>query len=147
MSRVKQFVRWTQTQAAVEFNLATKTLSQRLIQKGIQPGADKCFSTLDICRAVFSDLDFETTELRREQKELIALKKMKLAETLVFRDDVQKLWDEAVIGLRQKIADSDIPEQKKHEILKDLQTIEANEYTSKNKTASEDDADDELEEA
>lgn len=138
-------IRWTIDHAAGEFNVGSETLRKYLRTKGIEPGADRRYGTQDIVRAVYSDLDYERTELTREQKELTRLKKDKLAGILVFAEDAQRLWDSAVIALRQKIADAEIPEKTKQDILKDLQSIPIDEYASKDKTSPGADAEDESE--
>lgn len=144
MAQLKQ-IRWTLEVAATEFEISRATLSSRIKNAGILPGADKKFSTRDIRRAVYTDGETARAELANSQRELIDLKKMKLAGELVYASQCQQLWDSVVIGLRQKISDSPLPEETKREILKDLQAIPLDDYIAKNTRGSAEDDSAELE--
>lgn len=52
-------LRWTVDKASIEFGLDTKTLVSRLSRTGTIPGADKKYSTAQICAAVFGDQKLE----------------------------------------------------------------------------------------
>jgi hypothetical protein len=137
MPRTLKPIRWTLEQAASEFGIDRKTLSNRAKVGGILAGEDSKFSTRDICRAVFTDGEAARASLAISQKENFDLRNRKLSGELVDPKQCQALWDAAVIALRQKIADSKLSDADKREILKDLQAISIEEYKSSEKNEAE----------
>ncbi len=139
MPRTIKPIRWTIERAAVEFGIDRGTLSGRIHNRGILPADDGKFSTRDICIAVFTDGKAARDKLATAQQENFNLRNKKLAGELVDPKQCQQLWDACVISLRQKIANTPIPEATKREILKDLQSIPLNEYLENNSTGSDED--------
>ena len=64
--------RWTRNNAAMEFGISDKNLTLRLRRKSIKPGEDGCYSTKQICDAVFGDIDGEKLRLTKEQADRVA---------------------------------------------------------------------------
>lgn len=123
-----QAIRWTLIRAASEFGVDRKTMTDRLKSAGIEAGKDDCFSTADICRAIFSDLEAEKirdTRAAAKLKEIAIEDKLRNSIPVAL---VEKVWSATIIDLRQKILYAEIPDQTKQEILKDLQAIPIDEY-------------------
>lgn len=123
-----QLIRWTLGDAANNFDIDRGTLSKRMKVKGILPGADGLFSTMQICDAKYSNAEDARTELYQEQAELTKVKKMKLSGVLVYAEQVEKLWSAAIIDIRQKILDSEMPPKEKESLLKEIREIPIEEY-------------------
>jgi hypothetical protein len=130
-------VRWTITEAAPEFNLTRKTLSERIKSKGIEPGRDNKFSTRDICLAVFSDLENEKTQLTMEQKELTRIRKLQLARKLCVLETVQGVWHSALAEIRQRVSNWAVEDDLKQQLLKELRDIPTDDYFPKDAPSPE----------
>ncbi len=121
-------IRWTIERAAAEFGIHRETLSSHIRAKSILAGPDEKYATADICRAVFSDLDFEMTELRREQKEMTRIKKLQLARKLCVLETVKRVWHSALVDMRQKVSNWPIDEALRQDLIRELQEIPTDEY-------------------
>lgn len=83
MSKPLKQIRWNVAQAAQEFGINPKTLSMRIKREGIEPARDKCFSTAQICSAVFGDIDGEKLLLTRQQRIKLEIENAETTKTLV----------------------------------------------------------------
>ena len=116
-------VRWNIESAAREFGINPRTLSARIRKEGLLPGKDKLFSTADICRAVFGDMEVERLRKTREEADKLALENDKTRGALVEADKVYK-WAEGVfVALRQGILASGLNETEKDELLGELRGL------------------------
>ena len=59
-------LRWSIERAGVEFALGSQTLRKGLAKQSIVCGADGCFSTAEICRAIFGGLSEERLATQRQ---------------------------------------------------------------------------------
>jgi hypothetical protein len=144
MPRTLEPLRWTIERAAMEFGLDRKTLSKRIVASSITPGDDGHFSTSEICAAVYSDSKAAKTALDVSHRENYELKNGELARKFADKELFQKLSDDMVLVLRQKISDdSRIPEAAKIEILKDIQNIDVDEVVKTNSSADDSDLENE----
>ena len=66
-------IRWTLEVAASEFSINPRTLAKRCKVGSIEVGKDGKFSTMQICSAVFGDIDSERLRLTKEQADEKAL--------------------------------------------------------------------------
>ena len=73
MPAQEKLIRWSKWRAASEFGIDQKTLTGRINRYGIEPGRDKCFSTKQICSAIYGDIDGERLRLTKEQADEKAL--------------------------------------------------------------------------
>ena len=127
MARPKS-VRWTLEVAASEFGIDRKTLSKRVKREGLLAGKDGCYSTADICQAVFGGVEHERALLVREQRELTASKKQILMQRWVPVEVIDRLWSTVAHELSRKIQNATLPEDVKQELAADLKAIPADEY-------------------
>ena len=63
-------IRWSIYRAAMEFGIDRRTLARRLAAASTEPGPDGHYSTGDIVRAVFNNLELERTRLTRAQADI-----------------------------------------------------------------------------
>lgn len=89
--RPSKNLRWTTEHAATEFGLDRRTLAKRLRALSIEPGRDRKYGTLDICKAVFGD--DPRNEVAREQARNFRLKNDTLAEERIPIGDIDAVWD------------------------------------------------------
>ncbi len=144
MAAALEPIRWTLERGAAEFGIDRTTLSKHLVAKSIIAGDDSKFSTADICRAIFSDLEFETAELRREQKELTRIKKLQLARKLCVLETVVKAWHSALVDMRQKVSNWPIDETLRQDLIRELQQISTDEYFEGDAPTPEAEGDDDV---
>jgi hypothetical protein len=123
-------VRWTLTLASSEFSIDPKTLAKRVKREGLLSGKDKCYSTADICQAVFGGVEHERALLVREQRELTEAKKLILLQRWVPLEVVDRLWSAVAHELSRKIQNAALAEDVKQELSADLKAIPTDEYLS-----------------
>jgi len=116
-------IRWSVESAAPEFGVSPKTLSGRIKTRGVVTGDDGKFSTKDICRAVFSDLQWERTRLAKEMADVAERKRKKLDGELLAVDEVRRVWSEVIIYMRQVVAQSALSLKEKAELRKLLAAV------------------------
>jgi len=114
-------IRWTKEQAASEFTINPRTLSNRLRQHGIEPGEDRKFSTTDICRAVFGDIDGEKLRLTREQADKLSLENAIARGDLITVKEAAQRMGKFFTSARQRVlSNPKLDEKEKDHILDDL---------------------------
>src|SRR6516164_5353802 len=59
-------LRWSVERAGLEFGMTSNTLRKALAKESIVCGPDNCFSTAEICRAVFGGLSEEKLATQRQ---------------------------------------------------------------------------------
>jgi len=117
----KESIRWTLEKAATEFGLDRTTLSKRITTAGILAGADKMFSTADICAAVFGDIEGEKLREKRHQANLLEMEEEERRGLLLKKSEVYDQIDKLGIELKANIMACNIGEDEKRDILKTMQ--------------------------
>lgn len=120
--------RWDGKRAQTEFDIDADTLSKRVKANGIMAGEDGKFSTMQICAAIYGDLESERTRLTKEQANIASLKKDEMLRRLIPAELVERVWMSVLSDLRTKITNTELPDRVKKEILTDLQNLPIEEY-------------------
>jgi len=120
--------RWSIHKAAQEFGIHRETLGKKLEAQSIRPGKDKAYSTSDICKAIFGDLDGERLLLIREQREKLSREREKDERQLIPSELVERVWCATMIEFRQRVMVCDLPRQQKEELLEILTEPKIDEY-------------------
>lgn len=116
--RHDEAIRWTKEKAATEFGINPRTLAGRLATQGIRPAADQRFSTSDICKAVFGDIDGERLRLIREQADKASLENAKTRGDLVSASDMRKVVERGLAAMIEAVkAASNLEHEDKAKIL------------------------------
>jgi len=117
-------IRWTKNLAVAEFGIAEKTLTGRLRKHGIQPDKDGRYSTSQICKAIFSDIDSEKLRLIREQADKVALENANARRELIpaaeFREVVTKGLGAMLTAINSA---SNLEREDKDKIIKELRRV------------------------
>lgn len=110
----KQFkvVRWKLAQACIEWGISHPVLSKRLHHLGIDVGDDGCFSTKQICTAVYGDKQAEQARLVREQADKAEIGNKLARHELCYIDRVANLFVGKCTAIRQMIQANPNLEQK-----------------------------------
>lgn len=133
-------IRWSVWRAAAEFNVDQKTLNKRLAQADAEPGSDKRYSTSQICAAIYGDIAGAKLRNQLLDADLKEIEKHKELREWVPVDFVERVWASVLADLRQKISILDIHDDRKQEILADLQNIPADDYFTTTSPSPEEDA-------
>ena len=127
-------------QAASEFDIHAATLAKRIKTAGIEPGTDGKWSTVQICAAVFGDMDSEKLRETRHKANLLELEEKEKRRQLVPIDDVGRVWDSVVIALRQAVWNFDAPEETRRQWLGELRDLKPDDYFAKADATEDDEA-------
>lgn len=120
MSKPLQQIRWTMEQAAAEFGLNPRTLSARIKQLSIVPGTDSKFSTKEMARAVFGDLEMERIRKTSAEADQIEMENKEARGDLVNVEEFCKDYDRVLLGMKRIIKSSKLPEADQDDILVEL---------------------------
>lgn len=120
---MKPPVRWTIAAACADFGVERKFLLRRIKTAGILPGPDNKYSTADIHRAIFGDMDAERLRKTTEEANAIALTNAVSRGDLIDKSDFLKRYETVYSGMRQRIMSSGMTDQEKDELLGDLQRL------------------------
>lgn len=94
-------IRWTKELASSEFAINPRTLTNRLRQKGIEPGPDNKYSTQQICDAVYGDIDCEKLRRAAAQATRDEIKAAREGKTVAEVAVMERAW-ESIAGLMKK---------------------------------------------
>lgn len=117
-------MRWKLFNASHEFGMAKETLSKNLNNLGIMPGIDGCWSTMDICKAKYGDLESERIRKTREEADAQAMANEERRRTLVNIDLVFAFCQEFAVTVRQVILGSNMTAEEKDEVLAELKSLQ-----------------------
>ena len=117
-------------QAASEFGINPRTLTNRLKTNGIIPNEkDKRYSTQQICKAVFGDIDVERLRKLTEEADKLALDNEKTRGGLVEIEAVYKHFQGLFVALRSRLLASSLTDEEKDELLGDLRKLKAGDFS------------------
>ena len=126
--KATQPIRWTITAAASEFQIDRRTLTARLARSGAE-GERGTWSTVEICAAVFGDLDGEKLRKLKAEADLAEMERDERARALLPADMVAATWTEALGNLRAVVMAADIPKITRAQLIRQLQEIPLAQYT------------------
>jgi hypothetical protein len=119
-------IRWTRERAASEFKLNPRTLVNRLRQQDIFPNREGKYTTLQICAAVFGDIDGEKLSLVREQRIKLQLENQEAKGELIRVDSIAEFLGKFLSAAKQRILSNlKLDDDEKDKILKELQQCAA----------------------
>jgi hypothetical protein len=113
-------IRWTVNRAADEFGLDRHALSGRLKRSDECPGPDNLFSTQQICRVVFGDLESERIREVRSKADLNEQQLRKQAGQLVDVEDFARRYDPIFTNFVRVVKSSKLTEDDQIEILNEV---------------------------
>lgn len=141
MGRKIETIRWALGTAAKEFGLDPKTLSARLKARGIEVGVDGKLSTLQICEAVYGDLEGEKILKTREERIKLARENKTADRELLPTPEMIRIWSSVILEYRQRVLYAEIPQTTKEDLLAVLTEATIDEYFRAANTDSEEPTD------
>ena len=115
-------MKWTLTNAGIEFGVSRETLRKQLTVAEI-PKKDT-YSTKEICRAVFGDIENERLRLCREQADKLALDNEQSRQQLVPLSELLPKLEQYVAAARARIdGDPKLDRDEKDKIMRDIARV------------------------
>ena len=123
-------IRWGIERAAAEFSIDRKTLAKRLVAMGERgmAGPDTCFSTIQICGAVYGDLQIAKIRRAQADAELSELELKRQSALVVLTSDVVSAWAKITQAVRLRISETSLSDDEKAVILADLRELSTLDY-------------------
>ena len=115
-------LRWSIERAGIEFSMSSATLRKALAKESIVCGSDGCFSTSEICRAVFGSLSEEKLLTQRELTRKYSLENEIVEGNLLDRSALARVFATIADAISARIMSSELSRSAKSDILKDLST-------------------------
>lgn len=117
-------MRWSLSRASAEFGCARETLKRGFRQEGIDADAeDGKFTTAQICKALFGDLDGEKVRLTRAQADKVEMENRERSKELIEVNAAVDLAQRFCFAARQVIMLSELSEPAKNKILRELNRL------------------------
>jgi hypothetical protein len=116
-------LRWGADRAAVEFGMSANTLRKALNKESIACGADGCFSTQEICRAVFGGLNEEKLLTQRQLTRKYELENSIVEASVLNRSELTTAFAALADAMRSRIIVSGLTRDEKADLLRDLASI------------------------
>lgn len=116
-------IRWLIGTAAREFGLDDKTITARIKSAGVLPGEDGMFSTLDVAKSIYGDLEGERTRKTREEADQIAMENATTRGELLDLEDFSKRIESKASKATQIVKDFGLPEDKEEQLLNALSEL------------------------
>jgi hypothetical protein len=117
-------LRWSVKRAAVEFATSVMTLRKMLVKVGVAPGSDGCFSTAEICKAVFGGLAEEKLLTQRQLTRKYQLENQitesRVLDKAALMAGLSQISDAIVSHI---MARTELPRETREDILRDLSSI------------------------
>jgi hypothetical protein len=116
-------LRWGADRAATEFGMSANTLRKALNKESIVCGVDGCFSTQEICRAVFGGLTEEKLLTQRELTKRYALDNAIVEASLLDRAGLSQGFAAVADAMVSIISTSGLSREEKEHLQRQLATI------------------------
>lgn len=120
---------WTLEQAGREFGHDRTTVAKALVAAGEKPDEDGCYTTQQICAALFGNLVSEKIGLTRAQRIKEETANRQRAGELVEVSQVIELAQRFCFAARQKILLATMPEEEKQALLVDIGRLGEADYS------------------
>jgi hypothetical protein len=114
-------LRWNVERAGIEFGVTTVMLNRALAQISATPGNDGCYTTQQICEALFGDMHKEKIATQRQITERITLENEITRGEVLNRAELSRVFTMIAEAMSSRIMSYDaLPRAAREDILKDL---------------------------
>jgi|SRR6516162_9655059 hypothetical protein len=118
-----QNLKWSIDRASREFRLAQNTLRKYLHQGDVEPDADGCFTTLQICECLYGDLHAEKIRKERELVRKYQLENEITEASVLDRKSLSAGFAAIADAIKSRIMASELSRDAKDDLLRDLASI------------------------
>jgi hypothetical protein len=122
-SNIPLHPRWSVERASQEFNLTEPTLRKLLSQNSIRASEDGCFSTKEICNAVFGDLASEKLLTQRQLTRKHTNENLIVEGAYVNKLELQKLFSAVADSMCARIEASGLSPEEKVDLRRELASV------------------------
>jgi phage terminase Nu1 subunit (DNA packaging protein) len=122
MRKVK-LISWNLSKAEAEFGIERATLRRKLAEAGQKEDEAGCYTTRQICIAMYGDAKGERTKLAVEMVKAAQLKNAKTEGKLIDVEAACFVAQRAAFAVRQRILASSLPDDEKKTLLADLTAL------------------------
>jgi hypothetical protein len=116
-------LRWSIDRWSTEFKLAANTLRKYLTQGGAEPDQTGCYTTTQICEALYGDLKAERLRKERELTRRYQLENEITEATVVNRAELMKGLAALADAMVSRIMSANVDRSIKEDLLHDLSTV------------------------
>jgi hypothetical protein len=116
--------RWSLLVAEREFGVDRETIKKRLAALSTEPGADGCYSTLEIASGIYGDIFGERLRKTRAEATHTELLNAAMEKKSLPSDDVYHALEIVFSTMKSEIMGSGMPEHVIHSLLSQLSEIE-----------------------
>lgn len=102
MPRKAKLKTWTLTSASAEFGVHRETLQKRLTDGSHAPDEKGCYTTRQICGAIYGNASVERHQLVRAQRRLAELEAAKAERSVLDAEVVERTWTRFVQACRAR---------------------------------------------
>jgi hypothetical protein len=118
-----QNLKWSLDRASREFKLAPQTLRKYLHQADVDPDDGGCYSTEQLCKAIFGDLRAERLRKERQLTRKYTLENEVTEGNLLDRTELMRTFALIADAMVSRInAATDVPRNVREDLLRDLST-------------------------
>jgi hypothetical protein len=120
-----QPLRWSLARASVEFSLSIPTIRAGLNKNSTAAGADNCYSTSEICSAIYGALYMAKIKTQTEQAEKLRIENMVSRAELLNRRELARAFEQVADAISSRImACSEMPRLVREDLLRDLSRVD-----------------------
>jgi hypothetical protein len=116
-------LRWTCERAEAEFVFLADTLRKNLRQAGIEPDANGCFTTAEICRAIYGGLNEEKLATQRQITRRYQLENEITEGSYLDRKALTAAFSALADAMVSRIMVSGLSREEKEDLLKELSSV------------------------
>jgi hypothetical protein len=116
-------LKWSVDRAAVEFKLAPHTLRKNLIKDGAEPDAGFCYTTEQICQAIFGSMHVEKLATQRELTKKLSLENQIVEASVLDRAALAAGFAALADAISSRIMVSGLTRDEKTDLLKELSSV------------------------
>jgi len=113
-------LRWNVEKAAIEFGMTPIMLSRALAQNSTVPGKDGCYTTAQICEALFGVMHQEKLATQKEIRKRYTLENQITEASVLNREALAASFAELADALQQAVINSGLPREARENFLHNL---------------------------
>ena len=116
-------LRWNVEKAAIEFGMTPIMLNRALAQISAVPGADGCYSTAQLCEALFGVMHQEKIATQKELTKRYRLDNEITEGNVLNRAELSRVLAAVADAMVNRINSANVPRSVKEDLLKELASI------------------------
>jgi hypothetical protein len=116
-------LRWNVEKAAIEFGMTPVMLSRALAQISAAAGADGCYSTAQLCEALFGVMHQEKLATQRQITRKLELENAITTGNVLDRQELSKAFAAVAAAMVSRITAANVPRSTKEDLLRELSSV------------------------